>query len=278
LPDAITFVHLSDLHLGPPGELVFNGLDPVAQARRVLARIGQLDVTPKFIVISGDLSNDGSAASYETLNGLMRGIDTAATPVLLALGNHDDRSTFRRTVIAGDPPPGSSGDASVVPTSDIRHPASDIRLPYCHSQVIAGLRVVVLDSSVAGEEYGLLDDGQLAWLDEQLRLSAPLGSLVVLHHCCRLASSSFDVGAFGLRNAAAFEAVVARHPVLGVLAGHSHQANAAPFAGTVHITAPATLCQLDFFAGPTYQMVPGAGFNLCQIEDGRLIVHPVIMS
>ena len=270
MANAITFVHLSDLHLGKVEGEFFGGIDPLVQARQVMARIRRLDVPPAFMVISGDLSNDGSAASYEALTDLLRAATDEAMPVLLALGNHDDRATFRRIIIDSDNPAPASH-----PASDIRHPTSD---PYDHSHLIAGLRVIVLDSTVPGEDYGHVDQEQLTWLDEQLALSAPAGSLVVLHHCCRLASSSFDVGQFGLRNAAELEAVVARHPVLGILAGHSHQANTAAFAGTLHTTAPAVICQLDFFAGPRFQPIPGAGFNLCQIEDGRLIVHPVLLT
>jgi 3',5'-cyclic AMP phosphodiesterase CpdA len=266
--NAITFVHLSDVHLGEIEGEVFGGIDPLAQARRVLARIRQLDTPPAFFVISGDLSNDGSAASYDALQALLRDEVDSSIPLLLALGNHDDRASFRR-VFANNPDP--------TPDSRFGVPSGSPDSPYNHSSLVAGLRVIVLDSTVPGEDHGYLEPEQLAWLDEQLAQPGPRGSLIVLHHCCRLASSSFDVTAFGLRNAADFEAVVARHPVLGVLAGHSHQANTAPFAGTLHITAPSTLCQLDFFAGPEFQPLPGAGFNLCQVEDGQLIVSPVLL-
>jgi hypothetical protein len=62
---------------------------------------------------------------------------------------------------------------------------------------------------------------------------------------------------------------------LGVFAGHSHQNNAAPFGGTLHATAPAVLCQLDFFAGEKYEPISGSGFNLCQLEDRQVVVNPV---
>jgi hypothetical protein len=94
-----------------------------------------------------------------------------------------------------------------------------------------------------------------------------------------LAGPAHHYPAFILREAATLEALVARHQdrVVGVLAGHSHQANSAPFGSTLHATAPAVLRQLDFFAGPAYTTVPGAGFNLCQLDDSGLIVHPVLL-
>ena len=66
-----TFLHLSDLHLVAPGQLVA-GVDPMRQMQGVLTRITQLDVTPAFIVVSGDLSENGSAESYEVVNEVLK--------------------------------------------------------------------------------------------------------------------------------------------------------------------------------------------------------------
>jgi 3',5'-cyclic AMP phosphodiesterase CpdA len=259
LASPLTFLHLSDLHIMPPGQTV-HGLDPLAHMERVLARIRALDVTPAFVVVSGDLTEDGSPESYEMLQELLREIGSGDVPVLLALGNHDDRDAFRRVVL---------GQADV-----------DGGEPYCHGQTIDGLRVVVLDSVIPGETAGELGTAQLAWLEEELRSPAPRGALIVLHHPCRLAGPAHHGPDFIVRDAAALEAIVARHrgDVIGILAGHSHQANAALVAGTLHATAPAVLVQLDFFAGPDYVPVPGCGFNLCQLDERGLGVSPVLLT
>jgi len=140
--------------------------------------------------------------------------------------------------------------------------------------------VIVLDSTIPGDVAGELGTRQLAWLEDQLGVPAPEGNLIVLHHPCRLASPAHHYPAFILRDGAVLEAIVARHKgqVVGVLAGHSHQANSAPFAGTLHVTAPAVLCQLDYFAGEQYVPIPGAGFNLCRLDEGQLVVNPVLLS
>ncbi len=254
----ITFLQLSDLHLVPTGRLV-GGVDPTGQMRSVLARIERLEVAPAFIVVSGDLTDDGSAASYEVVNEVLKELDDGNTPVLLALGNHDDRATFRRVILGEE--------------------RADDPGPYYHSQLVDGLRVIVLDSSIPGDVGGALGEAQLAWLEDELEAPARRGNLIVLHHPCRLAGPAHHYPAFIVREAAALEAMVALHRdrVVGVLAGHSHQANSAPFGGTLHATAPAVLCQLDFFAGEHYTPVPGSGFNLCQLDDDGLIVHPVLL-
>jgi 3',5'-cyclic-AMP phosphodiesterase len=255
----ITFLHLSDLHLAPPS-LSVTGVDPMRQMQRVLARIEQLDVSPAFVVISGDLTDDGSTESYAVVKEVLQelGSGSTETPVLLALGNHDDRAAFRRVILGEE-----GGDQG----------------PYHHSRLIDGLRVIVLDSSIPGEVGGGLGASQLAWLEEELQESAPQGNLVVVHHPCRLAAPDHYYPMFILRDAAALEAIVARQRdrVVGVLAGHSHQVNSAPFGGTLHATAPAVLYQLDYFAGDQFAPVAGSGFNLCQLDRDGLIVHPVLL-
>ena len=257
----IPFLHLSDLHLAPPGRLLA-GVDPIRQMQGVLARIERLDVSPAFVVVSGDLTEDGSAESYEVVKGVLQelGGENSDTPVLIALGNHDDRATFRRVIL------GEVG--------------SDAQGPYHHSQLIDGLRVIVLDSSIPGEVGGAVGAAQLAWLEDELRKPAPRGNVIVVHHPCRLAAPPHHFPMFILRDTADLEAIVARHRdrVVGVLAGHSHQLNSAPFGGTLHATAPAVLYQLDYFAGEQFTPVPGSGFNLCQLDDGGLIVHPVLLE
>jgi Icc protein len=252
-----TFLHLSDLHLVRPGERA-SEIDSRQNLSAVLAYLKERAIRPSFVVISGDLSNDGSAESYAVLMEALPEIAAADTPVLLALGNHDDRSSFRRVVLGEE-----AGGA----------------LPYHYSHTIDGLRVIVLDSMIPGEDGGALGGAQLAWLEKELEAPAARGNLLVLHHCCRLASRFTEEPDFILRDAAELEAVVACHQerIVGVLAGHSHQANAATFGGTVHVTAPAVFCQLDFFQGDRYLPVPGSGFNLCQIRDGQLTVVPVMI-
>jgi Icc protein len=252
-------LQLSDIHLAPSGTLLA-GVDPMRQMRGVQTRIRELDVLPAFIVVSGDLTDDGSAESYEVVIEVLKELSAGTTPVLLALGNHDDRAVFRRVVLGEE--------------------CSDDQDPYYYSQMIDGLRVIVLDSTIPGEDGGALEATQLTWLEGQLEGPASRGNLVVLHHPCRLVAPAHHYPAFIVREAAALEAIVARHRdrVVGVLAGHSHQVNSAPFGGTLHVTAPAVLCQLDYFAGEQYVPIPGAGFNLCRIEDGQLIVHPVLLT
>ena len=151
-----TFLHLTDLHLAPPGQLVV-GIDPIRQMHGVLVRIKQLDVPPAFIVVSGDLTENGSAESYEVVNGALQehSGENMDNTVLLALGNHDDRATFRRVVLGEE--------------------TSDDLEPCCYSRLIDGRRVTMLDSLILGQPSGTLGATQLAWLEDELQAPAPRG-------------------------------------------------------------------------------------------------------
>src|SRR3954469_4493637 len=187
---SITFLQLSDLHLAPPGSLL-SGIDPIVQMRSVLGRIAQLETPPAFIVVTGDLTDDGSADGYAVVNEVLTELGSSVTPVLLALGNHDDRTTFRRVVLGEE--------------------WSEDPGPYCYSRLVDGLRVIVLDSTIPGEAGGALGAGQLAWLEGEVQRPAPRGTLIVLHHPARLAGPVHHYPAFLLREAAALEALVARY-------------------------------------------------------------------
>jgi Icc protein len=256
MPDRIAFLHLSDLHLAPPGRLVA-GFDPVQTLTRVLAAIDRLPMPPAFCVVSGDLADDGAEESYRLARTLLSPLAARGIPVLSALGNHDNRMAFRRGFLGLD--------------------AASDNSPYIHAQAVDGIGVVVLDSAAAGTLADELGERQLAWLEERLREPAPLGHVVVLHHCLRLATYTYPLETLGLRDSAALEALVARHRVLGVLAGHAHQALVASFGGTLYTTAPGVLCQFDFFSGDSIAPVAGTGFNLCTVRDGELMVHPVLL-
>lgn len=254
MTDRMTFVHLSDTHIVPAGQDAYD-TDTADNLRAVARRVREMALDPACFVFSGDLSNHGEPESYEHL---VRIVDEEfrpfGVPVLLGLGNHDSRLPFRRIVL-GQPD------------------AADESEQRSYAEVVQGVKFVMLDSLVPAQVYGELGDEQLAWLDRELAEGAPHGQVVVLHH------PSLPRGVprpddYLLRDRDAFGAVVARHDVLAILCGHSHVPTFGLFAGTLHVAAPATAYQLDPSIRDGGRGLEGAGFNLCTIRDGRLMVNP----
>jgi hypothetical protein len=73
------------------------------------------------------------------------------------------------------------------------------------------------------------------------------------------------------------QVILGEHRILGILAGHSHVVSAAPFAGTLAITAPAAGFFFDPGTTDGLRLLDGAGFNLCTVREGTLIVNPIIL-
>ncbi|MGI4895836.1 MAG: metallophosphoesterase, partial [Janthinobacterium lividum] len=144
-------LHLSDTHLMAPGALHQGVVDTTAVLREVCAGlqgVGPLDV----VVVSGDVSDDGSIASYEAARDIVEAFARAhGALAVYAMGNHDLPTGF--TAVLG---------------------------PVRRVHDVAGLRVVVLDSSVPGRGYGEIGAEQLGWLRTVLATPAPRGSVVVV--------------------------------------------------------------------------------------------------
>ena len=255
----VSFIQLTDLHFPPQPEDHPYGSDPVGNLRRVVARVRQMAVHPCCILISGDLTDDGLPVSYRHLKSALADIrELFGVPVLLGLGNHDRRIPFRQIIL---------GETT----------AQDEHARYYYSTRIGDLRILMLDSLVPGALHGELGSQQLAWLADQLCDPAPDGDLVVLHHPVLprgLPRATDNI----LVDADALRSVLRGHPILGVLAGHSHVVSAAPFGGTIAITAPAVGSLFDPGKVDGIRMLDGTGFNLCTIRDGTLIVNPIIVG
>ena len=145
------------------------------------------------LLVTGDLVQD-DPSGYARFRTACRDLEK---PVLCIPGNHDDPTEMARELAAA---PFQFGGA--------------------HS--IGGWRIVMLDSSAAGDVGGRLGDSELARLDEELaRTTGP--ALLCLHHQ-PIPMGSRWLDEIGLRDAAEFWRVVDAHPnVRGVAWGHVHQ-------------------------------------------------------
>jgi 3',5'-cyclic AMP phosphodiesterase CpdA len=258
--DELIFFHLTDTHLtGGPDELLFGAVDPAANFRAVAAEMRRMDLRPAFVVISGDLAHHGSPAAYQQLRHLIHEeLGPLGAPVLLTLGNHDNRLAFREVML---------GERGI-----------DEATPYYSSQWFGGVRVLMLDSTVPGETFGELGKEQLDWLDRELANPADEGEIIVVHHPV-VHRGIIRVGEDDLilRDRAELARVLTNRSVLGILTGHTHVVTAASFAGTTAFTGTATAFLGDPSTRDGGRMLNGAGFNLCTVRDGTLIVNSIVL-
>ncbi len=252
----LTFIHLTDLHLYDTGSEPHD-LFPAGRLRRVIERVRAMEITPAFWLITGDLVNNGQAAEYELLTPLLAELQGFEIPVLLGLGNHDARIPFRQVVL------------------DEVNP--DERQPYCHSTLIGGVNVIMLDSTVPNQVHGYLDQAQLVWLATELAKPVGVGHLIALHHP-PVHSTVALLDTMVLTNPADLAAVIAGHTnVLGILSGHIHYNHVARFQNTFSFTTPAVFYTIDPGVQQNFRTLAGSGFAIGTVRYGQLFMNSVMM-
>lgn len=253
----LTFIHLTDLHLTATVDTHINGQYPVHKLRQILERIRAMEIKPAFLLITGDLVNDGQATEYQMLNAMLRELQSFGVPVLLGMGNHDARNPFRQVVL---------GEQVI-----------DEQQPYYYSTEIAGVNVIVLDSQIPNEVPGRLDDEQLDWLANELTKPVRVGHLIALHHP-PVSSTVALLDTMVLTNPADLAAVVATHDnVLGILSGHIHYNHVTRFQNTFSFTTPAVLYTIDPGVQKNFRALDGSGFAIGTVRNGQLFMNTVMM-
>jgi Icc protein len=190
-PAPIHVVQLTDAHLfaDPAGTLL--GLNTRDSLSHVIAQVRREQPRIDLLLCTGDLSQDGSVASYEAFRELTAVLDV---PTRWLPGNHDEARVM----------------AEVAPA--LVRAVTDI----------GAWRIVMLDSAVAGATHGLLEPAQLAALDAALAGAGERHCLVCCHH------QPVDIGCawiapIGLRNADELFARLRLPRVKALLWGHIHQ-------------------------------------------------------
>ncbi|MCW2086727.1 phosphodiesterase [Rhodococcus sp. C3V] len=247
-------VHLSDTHLVAQGEL-YDAVDASTRLREVLSGIVASGARPDGLIFTGDLTDQGHPDAYAELKAIVEPVAAEIdAQVVWAMGNHDDRPTFRSLLLGED-------------ATD--HPVDNV-------YDLDGLRVITLDSSVPGHHYGEISDRQLDWLRTELTVPAPDGTILALHHppvpCIQDLAVLVE-----LRDQSRLADVLRGSDVRAILAGHLHYSTTATFAG-IPVSVASSTCytqDLNVEVGGQRGRDGAQGCNLVHVYD-ETIVHSVV--
>lgn len=247
-------VHLSDLHLTADAAPLFGVVDADAQLGDAIGRLTASGVVPAAIVVTGDVADDGAQASYARARALLEPVAQQFGAALIwVMGNHDRADAFRSELLGG-----------------VDAPAAGTELVAVHD--LAGLRLVVLDTSVAGLHHGALSDDQLDWLAATLAEPAPRGTVIAMHHppLPVVIAPSDTIELHGQQRLAA---VLAGRDVRGIIAGHLHYATSSIFAGVPVWVAAACCYSTDPLAPDGWVRGQGGGqaISLLHVYPDRLV-------
>jgi Icc protein len=236
-------VQITDLHIGPDPAARSQGCDTLETLARVVAAVRFEQPAPELVLATGDLVNDGSAAAYDRLKPVLKGLER---PVAAIPGNHDLAAVMADHLAGGQ-----------------------ISLAATHS--LDPWRILLLDSTVEGEVHGHLGSDRLRALDAALSATREDHVLVVMHHQPAPIGSPLDE--VGLDNAGDLFAVLDRHDrVRGLLWGHIHHVHDSTRNGVRLLGTPSTCVQ--FKSDPKgdfgYTDEPPAFRRLILHDDGAI--------
>jgi 3',5'-cyclic-AMP phosphodiesterase len=246
--DPFLLVQLSDLHVGADWE----GRDPVADVEAAVASVRRLEPMPGAVLVSGDLTENAVDGEYERVRELL---EPLGVPLYVLPGNHDDRAVLRRHFD--------------VPGVDAE--------PVNYSADLGPLRLVVVDTTLPGEDAGRLDRERLSWLDRELASEPEATTLLAMHHP-PLVTGIKPLERIGLPAAdrRALAEVIRRHPqVRRLAAGHMHRAIASELDGRAVLSAPSTYLQIRLDCGSEeLRLTPDPpGYAVHVLVDGELVSH-----
>ena len=260
--------HLSDTHLRHPDDPLVRGVvDPRANLTEALAAM--VAHSPRALLFTGDLSDDGTPESYVELRRLVAPVAARlGAQVIWGNGNHDSRGAFR-SVLLGESPvsvpePGRVPEPATVAEPGTVPEPDEGPLNQVHD--LDGLRVLWLDTTVPGADHGEVSPESLEWLAVQLASPAPQGTILGMHHAPLPVVQDLAAG-WELRGQKQLAAVLAGSDVRAILAGHFHQSGFGTFAG-IGVHSATSLCYTqDLATGRGMRGQDGAqGWHLVSVH------------
>lgn len=243
----IRIVQLTDMHLFASTEGQLLGMNTDHSFNEVLKLVRSRVPAMDLILATGDLSQDGSETSYQRLKSYLGAFDV---PYYWLSGNHDQNSMLNRM---------SQSTSASEPIIDVGE-----------------WRIVMLDSSVAEQVHGFLDDDQLQVLKQALVTDKHV--LICCHHH-PIPMGSQWIDNIGIRNSADFMDIIESSPnVKAVLWGHVHQEVDEVITERRFMATPSTCIQFTKYSADFAVDTLSPGFRYLELmPDGRVVteVHRV---
>ncbi|MBW4689138.1 MAG: 3',5'-cyclic-AMP phosphodiesterase [Komarekiella atlantica HA4396-MV6] len=213
----VSIAQLTDTHLFALEKRQLLGVPTTESFQAVIERLKNLQPELDLLLLTGDLSGDGTPESYENLQNLLSPLQILS---YWLPGNHD-------CAIAMD---------EILNLGMVSRRKSFKR---------GSWNFILLNSCVPGCVHGHLSAKILDWLDSELKMLGENPTVVALHHSPLLINSQW-LDASILKNPEELFAVLDSHPqVKLVLFGHIHQEFQSQRYGVHYLGTPSTCIQFQ---------------------------------
>ncbi len=225
---SVSFIQISDCHIDD--ETLVMGVDSKSNLDKVLEHINAKPFDA--LLISGDLTHNGTPSSYKTLQKSLGSINAE---VYVMPGNHDNKTNLSNAF------------------------NSDLQKGF----QLGEWNIITLDSVQENKVSGLLNNKQCHFLTEALNDCNGRHTIVCLHHPIVPMQSNWD-DELSLDNPEDLFAIIDKHPhVKAVLWGHAHESKVFDYNNVKLFSCPSTALQ---FNGPDK-----IGYNHYTLHDNGSI-------
>ena len=191
----LRIIQISDMHLMADTNGMLLSVKTQESFEAVVELIKQTENSLDLILLSGDLSQDGSEVAYKRISSLLKDFHV---PVYFVPGNHDRLNLL----------------SHVYPSDTISNNKHII---------LKDWHLILLNSQKPGSVEGYLDRSQLEYLKECMEACPDHHAIIVFHHQPVPVGSQW-LDNVGLKNADEFWQFISSYPKINtVLFGHVHQ-------------------------------------------------------
>jgi len=154
IPGMLQLIQITDTHFSAEPDWLLRGVNPRKTLASVLKSAHTDLQNTDLILATGDLSEDGSGASYRELNRIF---GMLPAPVMPLPGNHDLPAQLTACLNAGN-------------------------MIHQGYQILANWQIITLDSARPDHVGGQLKPAQLHHLQQRLQAEPECHALIALHH------------------------------------------------------------------------------------------------
>lgn len=241
-------LQLTDLHIMNHRAPAFRQADSYRDLQMTIDYILRSNIQPDTVVVTGDVSSDGSVSSYMLAKEQLLRLDC---PLYVLPGNHDNKENMRSVF--------GQQCHVVLYEEDERGRCVNVN----------GVHFLLLDSVMPGDSAGGMGKKELEWIERQLPIDPQQLCMVWMHHF------PFCTG-YGMMD----EPFANGDALLSLLkprrayvcSGHIHAGIVKQYGKTTLLTCPAVsmLMELDLsLSGGDRFYTAQCGFILHVVEDGE---------
>ncbi len=238
-----TIIQISDTHLFGDKSRRINGFNSYSNLNKILSHIKTTFEKADCLMVTGDLSQDGTFESYQHIANLLNKI---GIKYYLMPGNHDDVESINKVF-------------------DFKWIIDNVD----YSIELGDYLLCCIDSTLYQRDEGAFSEEQLIRFENRLKKNKDKHTIVFMHHH-PLKSISPWMDGMMLINYEKFNSVIEKYPqIQAVLYGHIHQVFESNINGTFYGSVPSTAYQIHPKTEVFTMDTVSGGYRVIELENGK---------